>query len=182
MTYQNPPNSPPVIFNGPVSFSAEEMVRICHVWGPTLLFPPDSGIDGARFLAASSRKESTFGTNCKPRHEAGYCTGGRYGGAPEVVALTAKYGHAAHSSFSAWQIMLVNAPGDPEQFASLDYGARVVVQFINRRILGQQRATTLQQVFASWNMGHWTEENVTAPYVLDCMHFYNTVPLPDLPA
>lgn len=181
MQYINPPGAPAVTFAYPVAFAQSSIAKACHVWGEGLTLP--KGIDGAKLLWAISGCESTFGYDCKPRHEAGYCSGGTYGADPDVLALTAKLGHLAHCSVGPWQLMLANWVGITDTTAfDLDTCASQTVRFINRRILGQQHAMTLSEIFDSYNSGNFRDKNVPVAYMAKGNRYYASVPLPALPA
>jgi len=65
-----------------------------------------SPVDSAKLLWALSGVESTFGLNSNPRHEQGYCVGGRYFDS----TLTEQWGCLAHCSYGPWQVMFSNFP------------------------------------------------------------------------
>jgi hypothetical protein len=163
-------------------YSRTEIAAVCRKYGSWLWLP--KGIDGSRVLWAMSGNESSFGEHCTPRHEGAYCTG-IYSHAPEVVALTAKYGHGAHSSYGPWQILLVNctAPVAPEDMADLNRAALETVKFINRRILHEQKASTIEEIAAAWNSGTFHHPNGlsegVARYVHDFRNYYDHELMPD---
>lgn len=180
MTYTNPPNSPPVEFDGPVSFSRAEIAAACRLVGPEIAFPSGCVLDGAKTLWALAGNESSFGLNCKPRHEHAYCEG-IYSASPEVVALTEKFGHAAHASFGPWQLMLVNVPdASPDVFATAEGAARLAAQFITERLIRAQGAKNLTDISCGYNSGtvrHARPSDMPLQYIAEAMKNY-TVPMP----
>lgn len=162
-------------------FSRTEIAAACRKWG-TMLRVPDS-IDGARLLWALSGCESSFGLNCKPRHEPYYHDLAERGTNAQLNLLTEQWGCDAHSSFGPWQELLVNCSSSmrPEDFASLDRCALEVVTFINARILIHEHATTVEQIADAYNSGTWrdAESAGVARYVAQCRHYYDAVPMVD---
>jgi hypothetical protein len=63
-------------------------------------------LDKVRLLWAIAGVESSFGFNCNPRHEQGYCFGGRY----LDPARTREWGCLAHCSYGPWQVMFPHFP------------------------------------------------------------------------
>jgi hypothetical protein len=63
-------------------------------------------LDRVKLLWAIAGVESSFGLNCTPRHETGYCHGGKYfdRGRSHV------WGCLAHCSFGPWQVMFSHFP------------------------------------------------------------------------
>ena len=168
-----------------VTFSRAALAAACHAHGPELNVAA-LNLDGARVLWAIAGVESSFGLNCQPRHEMSYCTGS-LSHAPQVVALTEKYGHAAHASFGPWQMMLCNAASvttagnwacPPENFASLEFCVEKAVAFINARILKAEGARTLEQIAWAYNAGTFRQEFEPVQYIQQAVHNYGAVPLP----
>jgi hypothetical protein len=162
-------------------FKREEIAAACRTWGKMLRVPAD--IDGAKLLWALSGCESSFGENCKPRHEPYYHELAAKGTNAQLNALTAKFACAAHSSFGPWQELLVNctAKMDPEGFASLPRCACEVTMFINARILDHEHAQTVRQIAEAYNSGKW--QWLTVPpgverYADDCQHYYDAEAMP----
>ena len=85
----------------------------------------------------------------------------------------------AHCSFSPWQIMATNA----RQFTPLELmqdpekALIAVVSFLNREILGRQKADTLSEIADAYNSGNWTDANVPQDYI-DKLHRNYLVPIP----
>src|ERR1700694_4168431 len=100
-------------------FSREEGARAFRAWGKMLQVP--EGIDGPRLLWALAGCESSFGANCRPRHEPYYHDLAAKGTNAKLVALTRMWGCDAHSSFGPWQELLINCSAGmrPEDFANL---------------------------------------------------------------
>ena len=154
------------------------IVALCRRFGPAVKTP--EGISGEQLLWALSGNESTFGINCAPRHEAGYCHGGKY----FDPSLTSIWGCLAHCSYGAWQVMYPNisSGGGIDPIAAIrqpEIGANAAVQFINRNILGREKATTLQQIADAYNSGDWRDRNVPGRYIADLVKNY-AVPIPDM--
>lgn len=151
-------------------------------FGATLKLPP--AIDGARLLWALAGNESSFGLNCSPRHEAGYCRGGKYYD-PDVTEL---WGCLAHCSYGPWQVMYANISRgniSPLDIAiKPDFVANAAVQFIQSRIIGLEKATTVEEIAEAYNSGDWRDElhpNKAIPekYIADLVKNY-AVPLGEL--
>ena len=181
VTYNNPEGSPDVLFGGQVSFTEQEIADACRTWGPRLLIPHGAAIDGTRLLWALAGNESSFGANCRPRHEMGYCIG-PYSRTASVVIATEQFGHAAHCSFGPWQMMLVNADPacDPELFGRVGFCALKVGGFLNVEIFQRQQASSLEEVGAAYNTGNFRDKNKwPVAYIAKLMHNYNNVPMPE---
>lgn len=131
-----------------------QLIAACQRYGPLVRVP--AGIDGTRLLWGLSGNESSFGQNCAPRHEPGYCpiSNGRY--AAMMTSLTNQWGCLAHMSFGCWQVMLVNCMGfSPlELLHDLDAQAEACVGFLNRRIFDEQHAATLAEIGDAYNHGN----------------------------
>lgn len=128
----------------------DEFATLCKKYGKTL---HSGDLPGALVLAAIGGNESTYGMNCKPRHEIGYCTG-CYSGNHEIIALTEKWNHAAHCSFGPFQLLLCNADGaDPEQFRDAEFGFARSVAFMNHQA-DRMKPKTLKDWGEIWNGGH----------------------------
>ncbi len=165
--YVNPPGAPPVMFNGPVVFSLDEVAAACRHWGPMLELQKCDGLFGPQLLWAIAEVESERGKNAKPRHELGFCKG-KYSQNDKVLALTKRFGHAAHCSFGPWQLMLVNLPGDVADlgaFDTADGAAAATVIFLNEVILGRQGARTIEQIADAYNSGNFRDKNVPEEYI-----------------
>lgn len=161
-------------------FTRDEIAAACRKWGSNLAVP--EGIDGAQLLWAISGCESSFGANCKPRHEPYYHDLAAKGTNAQLVALTKQWGCDAHSSFGPWQELLVNCTPDmrPQDFADVDRAADQAVRFINRRILLLEKATTITQIAEAYNSGKWKWLAVppgVARYAAQCEQYY-TVAMP----
>jgi hypothetical protein len=164
-----------------MAFTRDEVAAACRQWGSLLALP--AGIDGAQLLWAISGCESSFGANCKPRHEPYYHNLADAGTNAQLVALTRLYGCDAHSSFGPWQELLVNCTPEmkPENFADINRAAAQAVRFINRRILQAEQAKTIEQIAVAYNSGKW--KWLTVPpgaerYAKDCQRYYDTTAMP----
>lgn len=177
-TYVNPVGSPLVMFPGPVSFTQDEIAAACRARGPLLRLDACPDVDGVKLLWALAGNESSFGHNCKPRHENAFCVG-RYSQQLVVTSLYKRYAHAAHCSFGPWQVMLVNigVNADLSVFDTAMDAALVAVNFVNEVILGRQGATTLDQIFDAYNSGNFRDANVPTEYIAKG-HANYLVPMP----
>src|SRR2546429_7159205 len=87
----------------------EIIAALCHKHAPSLLTPltwQGTPLDKVRLLWGLAGVESSFGWNCNPRHEQGYCTRGRY----FDVLSTKAWGCLAHCSYGPWQVMFPHFP------------------------------------------------------------------------
>lgn len=161
----------------------DDLARACRAYGSMLWLLPEWNLDGPRLLWALSGCESSFGENCGQREEPFYQQLTESGTNAQLKALWLKYGAAAWSSFGPWQELLVNcAPAmRPEDFTNVNRAAMEAVIIINRRILGAEKATTLEEIAEAYNSGKW--KWLALPpgverYAADCRRYYDTVPLP----
>ncbi|HEV7521304.1 MAG TPA: hypothetical protein VGP89_09410 [Candidatus Angelobacter sp.] len=137
------------------------IAALCRQYGTLLKVPVC--INGPGLLWALAGNESSFGASCAPRHELGYCYGHKYFDA----SYTHEWGCLAHCSFSPWQIMATNAKGfsplelltDPEK------AVQATVGFLNRQILGAEKAVTLSEIADAYNSGNWRDANVPQEYI-----------------
>ena len=158
------------------SFTELEVVPKCHKWGGSLLLD-GTGLDGAKLLWAISGRESTFGTNIKPRFEASYAKNV----SPQMIALRSRLGDASACSFGPWQLMAVNVTPfleSVEQFADLDFCAAQTVNHINIAILRAQGAKTLTQIADAYNSGNFHDKIVPAQYIADVVRYYDSYSMP----
>ena len=137
-------------------------------------------IDGARLLWAIAGNESTFGDNCKPRHEPAYDVGGVYYNRSSAVQATVKrWGPAAACSYGPWQVLLVNTQCSPEELGSDPTKAcEAAVHYISTFVLGFRKARTLAQILDTYNSGNWRDANVPLKYIHDGTNYYQNYPLP----
>lgn len=87
----------------------EIIAALCRKHGPDLFTPmawQGTPLDKVLLLWGLSGVESSFGLNCNPRHEQGYCFGGRYLDSER----TKEWGCLAHCSFGPWQVMYPHFP------------------------------------------------------------------------
>ena len=126
----------------------------CKLSGPDI-FPLPPGIDGAQLLWAISGNESSFGSDCTPRHEPAFDVGGIYGDNAVMKPLLEKFGSAAACSYGPWQIMFCNAPPGftPDDLSRLPLVARVTVLFLNS-LLDRFHPQDLAGIGECWNAGH----------------------------
>lgn len=88
---------------------SDVVAALCRKHADGLLTPVNwqgTPLDKVRLLWGIAGVESSFGLNCNPRHEAGYCYGGKYFN----PALSGEWGCLAHCSYGPWQVMLANFP------------------------------------------------------------------------
>jgi hypothetical protein len=167
------------------NYTKPEIAAACLRWGPILdqhLDGTDDGngqvISGAQLLFALAGRESSFGKNCKPRHEPAYDWGGKYAREPFQNDLLVLYDSEAAKSYGPWQIMLCNAVGwKPRELAEdLEHAAVATIGFIRRQVLGAQKARTLEQIADTYNSGNY-RDRVTpdvAAYIAAVKNFYFT--------
>ncbi len=87
----------------------EIVASLCRKHAPGLFTPgkwQGTPLDKVRLLWGIAGVESSFGFNSSPRHETGYCYGGRYLD-PEA---TRAWGCLAHCSYGPWQVMFTHFP------------------------------------------------------------------------
>jgi len=87
-----------------MNVASEIIAALCRKHAPDLLTPlkwQGTPLDKGRLLWGIAGVESSFGLNCSPRHEPGYCIGGRYLDAER----TRVWGCLAHCSYGPWQVM-----------------------------------------------------------------------------
>ena len=137
-----------------MNFDKEEIAAACREYGLEIVGLP-VGIDGAQLLWAMSGNESSFGANCKPRHEPAFDAGGVYGRGPVMTPLLAKFGSSAACSYGPWQIMFCNAPSNytPDSFNSLDKASHATVEFLNK-LIARWHPANLAEIGECWNGGH----------------------------
>ncbi len=135
-------------------FTHQQVADICRTYGPRLA-PLPNNVDGAQLLWAISGNESSFGTNCAPRHEAAFDVGGIYGGGAVMKPLLAQFGMSAACSYGPWQILFCNCPAGttPSDLDNLDKAAQATVEFLNK-LLGRWNPQDLAGIAECWNAGH----------------------------
>jgi hypothetical protein len=87
----------------------EIVAALCRKHAPDLFTPAGwqgTALDKVRLLWGIAGVESSYGANCNPRHEGGYCYGGRY--FDSVVSQ--RWGCLAHCSYGPWQVMFPHFP------------------------------------------------------------------------
>lgn len=146
------------------------MYRLCADNGPLLVGVP-AGVDAIKLLWGIAGKESSFGANCVPRHEAAYCFKGRYYDKKTDI----EWGCASHSSYGPWQVMHANMPGADPVLLMTDaaYCAVRMVGAMNR-MLKAQAPTGLAEIADMWNSGNWKDANVPIDYIAAVKGFYAT--------
>jgi hypothetical protein len=94
-----------------VNVAPEIIAALCRKHALGVLNPvkwQGTPLDRVRLLWAIAGVESSFGANCTPRHEGGYCYGGKYFDRPR----SHEWGCLAHCSFGPWQVMYSHFPFD----------------------------------------------------------------------
>lgn len=137
------------------SISHTPLWYLCTIFAGTF-YPGELGtVDAARLLWALTGCESSFGADCRPRHEMAYCAG-RYAHRPEVAYLTSIYGHAAHCSYGPWQILLVNCGTDcdPKKMHDPSFCAARTCEWIKQISRRELRPKTVREWAQAWNGGH----------------------------
>ena len=94
-----------------MNVAPEIIAALCRKHAPDLLTPvkwQGTSLDKVRLLWGLAGNESLFGVNCTPRHEHGYCYGGKYFNS----VASRSWGCLAHCSFGPWQVMFAVFPVD----------------------------------------------------------------------
>lgn len=160
----------------PANFTTAEIAAQCKLSGPTV-GPLPTTVTGAQLLWALAGNESSFGTNCMPRHEPAFDTGGAYATHAPMPTLLAKYGSAAACSYGPWQILLANAASySPTDFSTLTSAAEATVAYLNQQ-LRIFRPQSLEQIGSIWNSGGPNNKDIpgVARYIAGLQQKYNTV-------
>jgi hypothetical protein len=92
-----------------VKVAPEIVAALCRKHAPDLLTPTTwhgTPLDKVRLLWGIAGVESTFGFNCNPKHEDGYCYGGKYFDRDRSHS----WGCLAHCSYGPWQAMFADFP------------------------------------------------------------------------
>jgi hypothetical protein len=84
-----------------------QLIDLCKRYGLALGYKP---FDGPTLMFALAMVESSEGKNCAPRHEDGYCRGGKYF---DKIA-TEQWNCLAHMSYGEWQVMWANMKVAPQ--------------------------------------------------------------------
>ena len=132
------------------------IAELCAHYGPQLHLA--ANISGSKLMFAIAGAESSFGTDCKPRHEPAYDVGGLYASNPPMPNLLARWGSAAAYSYGAWQVLLCSAPTfTPDELTNdPDAAARAFVAHMNGYVLGMRKAQTITQIAETYNAGHFS--------------------------
>jgi hypothetical protein len=156
-----------------VNVAPEIIAALCRKHAPDLLAPvkwQGTPLYKAALLWGIAGVESTFGLNCTPRHEPGYCFGGRY----YNPVASREWGCLAHCSFGPWQVMFASFPYGVSPLSLIwetdgRVAAEVVcvgaVRYLNGIIA--RGARSLSDVVIGYN-GPANEEEYTARLV-ECM-------------
>lgn len=142
-----------------------------------------AGVDPVQLLWALAGNESSYGANCTPRHEPGYCyiTHGRYATTGQMRELTQEWGCLAHCSYGPWQLMLDNAHGafSPlELMSDPEKACMATVSFLRRVVLPMSHSLD--------DIGHFYNAGPGGPfptkYCCDLkLHYSNPMPTPPAP-
>jgi len=145
----------------------EIIAALCRKHALGLLTPvkwQGTPLDKVRLLWAVAGVESSFGLNCSPRHETGYCYGGRYFDRERSKA----WGCLAHCSFGPWQVMFSHFPlgvsplsllWDTDGGIAAEIGIRGAIDVLNHSI--SQGAGNLADISIAYN-GPANEEEYSA--------------------
>jgi len=90
-----------------VKVAPEIIAALCRKHAPDLFTPANwqgTALDKVRLLWGIAGVESTFGLDCNPRHETGYCYGGHY----FPYDASKLWGCLAHCSYGPWQALFVD--------------------------------------------------------------------------
>jgi hypothetical protein len=96
-------------------------------------------LDRTKLLWAIAGVESSFGLHCYPRHEPGYCFGGKYFDRER----SEEWGCLAHCSYGPWQVMFTHFPfgvsplslvWDTDGSIAAEIGIRGAIDVLNRAI------------------------------------------------
>jgi len=138
-----------------MTFTKQQIADACRAHAGEVREELIDNYDPAQLLWAICGNESSFGANCKARHEPAYDVGGTYAKAPKQAALLAKFAGLGACSYGPMQVMLVNAPDGyaPSDFDDLDK-AIVAGVFALNNLLTHNRPKTLAQIGACYNGGH----------------------------
>lgn len=137
-----------------MQIARSNLAALCQKYGPQLgKLPP--GIDGPQLLWAIAGNESSFGAESNPRHEPGYCHGGKYFN----PNLTTKWGCLAHMSYGPFQVMY---PNSLEQtplnlLSSWDLCGLVASVFMKNYVL-LAKPKDLAEIGEVFNAGHITPD------------------------
>ena len=147
--------------------ASEFLADLCRGRAADLLSPvvwQGTYLDKAKLLWGLCGVESSFGVNCNPRHETGYCYGARYFN----PALTSEWGCLAHCSYGPWQVMFSNFPAkvsplsltwDSDGRVASDLSIRAAIVVLNRAI--GRGARTFGDLVIAYN-GPGDEESYAA--------------------
>lgn len=135
-------------------------------------------IIGAQLLWALACRESSKGTNCKPRLEPAYDFGGRYASESHQRVALEEYGSDAAKSYGPWQVMFCNAPGftPHELMTQPEKSVTATIGFLKRYVLGARKARTLAQIADTFNSGNWRDAQSAAvkQYIEAVTNFYHS--------
>ena len=150
-----------------MKIAPEIIASLCKQHAPDLFTPAQwqgTPLDKVRLLWGIAGVESSFGEFCGPKHESGYCVGGRYFDRDRTL----QWGCLAHCSFGPWQVMFVNFPFSVSPLSLMwatdgrdaaDLCIRGAVGLLNR-IIGRG-AQNLAQIVIGYN-GPANEEQYSA--------------------
>ncbi len=135
------------------NFTREALAVACRQFGAQV-GPLPLGVDGAQLLWALAGVESSFGSNCQPRHEAAYDAGGHYAAFAPMPNLLSRFGEAAACSYGPWQLLMCNAPLTyaPVSFDNLTLCAQPSVHLLNHKLI-VFKPQSLGQIGECWNTG-----------------------------
>jgi hypothetical protein len=119
-----------------VQIASEILASLCRERAGDVLSPlvwRDMSFDKTKLLWGLCGVESSFGFNCNPRHELGYCFGSRYFN----PLTTSQWGCLAHCSYGPWQVMYGNFPKGVSPLSLVwDSDGRVASELCIRAAIG----------------------------------------------
>lgn len=151
------------------------LAYLCRARADDVLSPlvwRDTSLDKTKLLWGLCGVESSFGLNCNPRHEIGYCYSGKYFN----PVHSAQWGCLAHCSFGPWQVMYANFPAgvsplslvwDDDGRVAADLCVRAAIGVLNRAIA--RGAQGFADLVVAYN-GPANEESYAARLMDDYNH------------
>lgn len=165
-----------------MNFDKAKLADVCKRYGVFIHGLP-AAIEGPTFLWALSGNESSFGQNCRPRHEVEFCPlnqphrtdvgivvrPGKYAADGLQVPLYRQWGCWACCSYTPWQLMAVHAIGYTpiELMTDLERCVEAAVGFASK-IFGRDDPPATLEEFARF----WNGSGVSVQYVASLQKFY----------
>jgi hypothetical protein len=169
------------------------LIAACQRYGSDLnglVTHNNKRVHGARLLWAIAGNESNFGLLREyVREEKGYMPGGYYYRlARHVRSEHKRWGVLASSSYGSFQLMYIVAyemgyREHPILLQNDEVCARWASEFIAKRIIGAQKAKTLEAVLDAYNTGNPSDANIPTTYVQKGIKYYEQgIPTASQPA